>query len=137
MSMTIIEFLKARIAEDEAAEARKVSLISEKINNAFGECSLQYIGANEVIITPHGGRTGFHMSAAEFDAEYTEPAPDQRMLAECAAKRAILEQWESPDGIGPFTGDVDAGYVMGIDTAVRALAAVYKEHPDYRQEWSE
>ena len=95
--MTIVEFLEARIAEDEAKAAGLLANTQE----------------------------GYDIN------DYAE-----RMLAECAAKRAIIDQWEDLEGIGPLTGGVDAGHALGIDAAVRALAAVYKDHPDYQQEWA-
>jgi len=57
-----------------------------------------------------------------------------RVLAECAAKRTIIAGWEDPNDI--MTSDVDAGYSLGIDNAVHALAAVYSDHPDYQQAWA-
>ena len=63
-------------------------------------------------------------------------------LAECSAKRAVIEQaqdatdldkyatddWPEPRNLAtqPYCGDV----------ILRALAAVYKDHPGYRQEWA-
>jgi len=60
----------------------------------------------------------------------------QRLLAECAAKRAIIDMWEDPADIAPLLSDVDAGHVLATDSATRALAAVYKDHADYRKEWA-
>jgi inosine/xanthosine triphosphate pyrophosphatase family protein len=45
-----------------------------------------------------------------------------RVLAECAAKRAIIE----------LTANCD-GYTQ--EAMRRTLAAAYSDHPDYRQEW--
>lgn len=47
-----------------------------------------------------------------------------RVLAECEAKRRIVE-WAS-DGEGEFHWS----------TVLAPLAAVYADHPDYREEWS-
>jgi hypothetical protein len=121
MSMTIIEFLNARIAEDEAAESRKYRIYVEKINEDFGECSVEYIGTDTVMIS---GQDVVRqcMYAVEFHAQYTQPDPDQRMLAECAAKRALVENY--------------ARYEMYYGPNLfRILAAVYSDHPDYQDEW--
>lgn len=70
-----------------------------------------------------------------------------RLLAECAAKRAISEAhtvitvW--PEGTGGskyYTGSkqVCASCDERTETpcpTARALAAVYADHPDYQQEW--
>ena len=59
-----------------------------------------------------------------------------RVLAECAAKRAIVEQWEDPSaGDSLLIDAADAGYVLAIDYTLRNLAAVYAEHPAYLDEW--
>ena len=86
--MTLVEFLEARIAEDEA-EAKPMAGLDDD------------------------DRGGWAIVYAE------------RVLAECAAKRAILDVCD--DG-GPWPSD--------IDRIERALAAIYKDHPDYRKEWA-
>lgn len=58
------------------------------------------------------------------------------VLAECAAKRAIIEDWEDPAGQWLGASDVDAGHILATDYAVRALAAIYADHPAYQQEWA-
>ena len=56
----------------------------------------------------------------------TWPYDPARVLAECAAKRAIIHQ----------VSDIPwAGYAVR-DFTLETLAAVYNTHPDYRQEWS-
>jgi len=124
--MNITEFLEARIAEDEA-DARWVQ------------------------------DNGDHGSY-----ERISPA---RVLAECAAKRAIIkqhEQWPvlvesepSPmekvaDGLSDMTYRMTRQiawlttreYIkrFGIEPptapTIAALSAVYKDHPDYQQEWA-
>uniref|UniRef100_UPI003F494537 DUF6221 family protein n=1 Tax=Arthrobacter silvisoli TaxID=2291022 RepID=UPI003F494537 len=47
-----------------------------------------------------------------------------RVLAECAAKRAIIEDfgWLELSGVP--------------NSPLRAIAAVYADHPDYQQEWA-
>lgn len=70
-----------------------------------------------------------------------------RVLRDVAAKRRILEMWEDPadvahlpdgvvDGRDPDERDEQIATASVIDVIVRDLAAVYAEHPDYRQEWS-
>ena len=50
------------------------------------------------------------------------------VLAECAAKRAIIARRE--DALDTYAG------TLVIEDAIRALAAIYKDHPDYREEWT-
>jgi len=55
------------------------------------------------------------------------------VLAECAAKRAIIVECRE-DHEDSLTRNDDT---VEIGSAVLyALAAVYKDHPDYRQEWA-
>lgn len=106
---TIIQFLEARIAEDE----RQAGICLE----------LGWSPARKYGITAVG------------------PA---RTLAECAAKRAIIglhrrtvDVYE--DALGDTctmcTGSRPDAQPFPCST-MQALAAVYADHPDYRQEWA-
>jgi hypothetical protein len=67
-------------------------------------------------------------AVAKEDAEHIARHDPARVLREVAAKRVIMRYYGSPVG---FPGEEG---VPG--TAMRALAAVYSDHPDYRQEWT-
>ena len=103
--MDIKDFLLARIAEDEA-------------------------------LAKKGRPNNTGLEVLEIDDYGTEALgiSEARILAECAAKRAIVEQWDDP----AFSdqGAYDSGHARAMDDAVRSLAAVYADHPDYRQEWA-
>lgn len=117
--MTITEFLLARIAEDEAAV--------EQLTHVFHSAGTQMYVKESWIMSP---------------------LRKERFLAECAAKRAIVELhspvkddgWKS----GAAHGNLWCGSCGSIDDSpepfpcdtLKALAAVYASHPDYRQEWS-
>ncbi len=67
-----------------------------------------------------------------------------RVLTECAAKRRIVELHYQDVVPGKFDlaedrtcdrGWGDVAYTEDC-TTLRALAAVYRDHPDYRQEWA-
>jgi hypothetical protein len=88
---SIVEFLEARIAEDEADAKPTVELEDD-------DCR------------------GWAIAYAE------------RVLAECAAKRAIIEAFN------PAAPDLDP--YVGRDV-MAMLAVVYKDHSDYNPEWSE
>ena len=127
--MNITEFLEARIAEDESAA-----------NDATGArwVVLPGVNASAVNIDPTNvrdekwkyGRFG-HIATTSHDAAYAEHIArhhPSRVLAECAAKREIIRWWV--DGL--------IGYVRVDDELTNPLlplAAVYKDHPDYQQEW--
>ena len=121
--MSIREFLLERIAEDEATLER---------NGPF----------------PHSTH------GRDLVGTYRADCPDcigvpsrERVLAECEAKRAVIEEhwpgeghyrdycetcaewWHAEVGEGP------PGVRFPCPT-LRAVAAVYKDHPDYQQEWA-
>ena len=56
-----------------------------------------------------------------------------RVLAECAAKRAIVERCygDHEDAMASNNDSTEAA-----SEVLYALASVYKDHPDYRQEWA-
>lgn len=57
------------------------------------------------------------------------------VLAECAAKRAIIALCQPEDAKEESWGP--EAYMAGsYDDCIRALAAVYASHPDYEQEWA-
>lgn len=60
-----------------------------------------------------------------------------RVLAECAAKRAIVEpfakEWARPERL--TDAYLSATLKLLLRSVIAPLAAVYKDHPDYRREW--
>lgn len=67
------------------------------------------------------------------------PLTNQRALAECAAKRAIVEEWQRMDSLSrdekAWFESVDLGHLHALDFALAALAGVYSAHPDHDPEW--
>lgn len=72
-----------------------------------------------------------------------------RVLAECAAKRAIIEAHPITHDVVEVSTRIKWGFACetcfrygdavedhGYCDTLRALAAVYKDHPDYQQEWA-
>ena len=112
--MTITEFLEARIAEDEAGAINRVVLRCED-------------------------RRSLSMDDAE------------RAHAECAAKRAIIAEhvpvdysglgMESPNACARCGADLNmSDWEWAHDSfpcpTLRAVAAIYADHPEYQQEWT-
>lgn len=160
--MTITEFLEARIAEDEAA-AR-----AAKPAPWYVDDEEQTVRARE-----YAGEIMFDRSTecrAEWaetfkrDAEFIARHDPARVLAECAAKRAIIKQHEEwpvlvekkPEFREDATDPQNMAYRVTQEMAwltereyvkrfgveapttnmILALATVYADHPDYRQEWA-
>jgi hypothetical protein len=100
-TVTLTEFLLARIAEDEA-DAR-----------AADEVRLWTLSqAGDRIIN---------------DAGFMQRFTPSRVLAECEAKRQIIERHSGCDDVS--YGDASTCPDM------RDLVSVYADHPDFREEW--
>lgn len=122
----IAEFLKARISEDEA-DARAAS------EERLLEISME---GRRII----------------YDAGFMQMFTPTRVLAECAAKRSIIREHEPVNYTGLGIDSPNACSLCGClrvnmhdwkwkdDSfpchTLKALAAIYKDHPDYRQEWA-
>ena len=124
--MDIIEFLKARLDEEEA-KARAAHGATWVASQRGGVVDLDDTDGNQIA----GGDGGLAWSDADFMA-HNHPA---RVLREIAAKHAILLQYtdavtdweedrEAPDGVG------------ALEAVILRMAGVYAAHPDYRQEWA-
>ena len=120
-AMTITEFLEARIAEDER-HAHKLAETDRR-------------------------------PALSIATTVNHPA---RVLAECAAKRAILGvhhphdhggehgdavfcdecQWDHGDDSPRIDNQPVEGFGTHACRTLALIAAVYVDHPDYKQEWS-
>lgn len=119
--MTLVEFLRARMAED-AAEA--VMATDYRANGI----RLATTYETEGIITISAGVR-------------LEPRPG-RAVAEVAAKRRIIDAAEEATSLDAMVDtdrrvrprDLTAEPYVG-DVILRALALPYADHPDYREEW--
>lgn len=118
--MTLTEFLLARIAEDEAA-AREVQ---------------HYM--------PDGGEIHIWLTRREGDEERSKkvaPYDPARVLAECEAKRKIVElrySWnlQAEREPVPPIGAILKAQVVTADTVLRTLAAIHRDHPDFDPAWA-
>lgn len=119
--MSIKEFLLARIAEDEAlAGAAAISMHGERHTERW-DYSSYVLGAER--------------DSTEAQDMFIREFWPARVLAECAAKRAIIADRERIDRNASDT-EWAMGYSDANYSALHALAAVYSDHPDYRSEWA-
>jgi hypothetical protein len=156
--MNITEFLEARIAEDETV-ARLASSDgpSWDIVSGFGGATGAIHAGGEVITDEDGDESYYGGSVIVYDegtpdhtqAQHIARNDPTRVLAECAAKRAIIahhtEDWGDCtvclDGV---SGCGDPACCGGPTNemeswpcpTIRAVVAVYADHPDYLQEWT-
>ena len=67
-----------------------------------------------------------------------------RIVDECAAKRAIIKSYQScvyAEAATDITKEFGvkltvSGMVKGLELAIKSLAATYRDHADYREEWA-
>ena len=122
--MDIADFIRARLDEDEQA-ARAATpgpwtvdsdIYPEAINSPSGDQPVA------------GGRWGGEASVFETaaDAVHIARHDPARVLAEVAAKRRILG-WANSPALPPQ----ESFYVLD------ALATVWAEHPDFREDWED
>ena len=106
--MNLVEFLEARIAEQEAGLQGR---------NSIGDHNVD--------------------TAASDDTAVPSSLTDA-LLAECKQKRRILADWEvvaEAEGITD-PADADGAVALARRSMLIILAAGYKDHPDYQAEWS-
>jgi hypothetical protein len=113
---TLVDFLSARIAEDEAAAERAAVLST---------------------------RNGFAWIGPTPDEAVVLAISGTRLLAECGTKRAIVESYRGLREIAKATGRagrteeaaVTRNMYAGVRMAMELLATAYSDHEDYRSEW--
>lgn len=138
MSVSLPDFLLARIAEDEERAGLAAQLGAQWQPGGSGV----WIEATTVLASdgklPRSGR-----SVAEVDdvaVPHVLSWSPARVLAECDAKRRIVAMRKTYDG-RPITGE-SPGAVSAIavgaavlDAALTALALPYADHADYDETW--
>ena len=106
--MNLVEFLEARIAEQEAGLQGRTLIVGEDIDTA----------ASDDLAVP--------------------PSLTAALLAECAQKRGIRADWKvlaEAEGITD-PADADGTVALARRSMLIILAAGFKDHPDYQAEWS-
>jgi hypothetical protein len=82
--------------------------------------------------------TEFLLARIAEDEDYYTGVADTlapRILAECEAKRRIVEGAAADGSTGPWGGCGDDCEWRAIDWAIQQLARPYADHLDYRDEW--
>jgi hypothetical protein len=132
----LVEFLLARICEDEAEAVDNEDIFCRRVDDSEGkywwECSYCRDGGWVAIDSEKRNAWRQHVA--------TRHPTVPRVLAECQAKRAIVN---TLDGIAAAAADTPGilesaicrGMARAMEEAVKMVAAVYGDHPDYREEW--
>lgn len=135
--MTIDEFLRQRIAEDEAT-ARSCPPWPWRVSTLQDETAAhdEQTYADETVSAFDGicVAVPFALSARQTRAvrDHLVAHDPARVLAECAAKRAIVAEHHPVDPC-----DAHDGATMRTATCDTLLhmASVYADHPDYDEAW--
>lgn len=106
--MNIVEFLEARISEQEAGIQGR-NFIESQFNGTAN---------NDNMAVP--------------------PPLSEALLAECAHKRGILADWKVVAEAAGITdpADADGPIALARRSMLIILAANYKDHPDYNDAWA-
>ncbi|MBA8801718.1 hypothetical protein FB382_000009 [Nocardioides ginsengisegetis] len=124
--MTLTEFLLDRIAEDESV-AREAHYDGQR-----------WVPEEEAVVAADRDLDPLLYLDRKRDARHAANWSPARVLAECEAKRQIIEEHRNPEGTEWCLRCVEHD---GEDTpypcpTLRALATtIYTDHPDYRDEW--
>jgi hypothetical protein len=134
VSDDLVAFLRARLDEDEAAAKAAAGVAGPdwawKTDVTLDDEVTDYLIApgGTLLADTRGGSDG---DLAEHIARH-DPA---RVLREVEAARAIVAAYLKAKGIEPDDWADDPALCEGLHMAIYARAAVYSDHPDYRQEW--
>ncbi|BDQ19744.1 DUF6221 family protein [Rhodococcus qingshengii] len=129
--MGIVEFLEARIAEDEAV-ARGVASDGEWTSGSTYGMFVSIEARSWTVVSGEWERR---------DANHIARHDPARVLREVAAKRAVITQSrEANEYYAHMSGNgriasMAAGNVNACAAMLKALASVYDDHPDFSEEW--
>ncbi|MDV8005031.1 DUF6221 family protein [Rhodococcus sp. IEGM 1318] len=135
--MTIVEFLEARLDEDE--EVARDAAGWDSSGSVRDEGLWRRDGVNSVIdgarrMVVYGDGSAPDDSRAEHIVRH-DPA---RVLRELAAKRAIIAEYVNECWVqdqGHRTAWTEGGQAAR-ETALRLFASTYSDHPEYQAEWA-
>lgn len=158
--MGIVEFLEARIAEDEAVaqDAGARALEWRSSNGSVSGGGKPYVDdwSEDEPLTQYDGEVTIVYDEGwpeDVEAEHIARQDPARILCEVAAKRAVVVEhklvpaknvWgKSTGGFGcelcDSTPDLDLGGIeierSGGCKTLRSLAVIFSDHPDFDEEW--
>jgi hypothetical protein len=117
-TLTLVDFLRARLDEDEAVARAATSGPWSAVEGSSGAWWVELPNLGDVALDLHGE-----------NARHIARHDPARVLADVKAKRAIV-------GLGICLAcDVEGQPCDHADETLRHLASVYADHPDYDATW--
>ena len=120
--MTIVEFLEARIAEDELAAQAAIE------GTAGWQAHYDYRDVKD--LEGHFVVQADSLYPTIEQAAHMARQSPARVLRECEAKRAIIADYLRRDALGELAGR------NAVADVLRVLVTVYSDHPDYAGRWT-
>lgn len=120
--MTIVEFLEARLTEDELA-AHAATDASPEWQAYYDYRDVRDLDGHFVVQADSR-----HPTTAQ--AAHIARHGPARVLRECEAKRAIIADFLRRDAFGDLPGR------SAVEDIIKAVSAVYSRHEDYDPAWS-
>jgi hypothetical protein len=119
--MTIVEFLEARLAEDELTASAAIEG-SPEWQVLYGYRDIRDGDGHYIVLADSRYPT---VGQAAHIARHS-PA---RALRQCAAARALIAEFLRHDALG------DLASRGATEQALRQLAAIHRDHPDFDHSW--
>ena len=140
--LTLVEFLTARLREREHDELVRI----------YGAATIQAAAhpnqrTGERLVICHDcdwfTEGSAEVARAATDQHLRDEHDDERVLADIAAKRAIIAEISdmlivAPSGFGNDQVPINAAIERAAERArvLRLLASPYRDHPQWREEWA-
>ena len=119
--MTLVEFLEARLTEDELTASAAIEGTPDwHVFYAYRDIK---DGDGHYVVLADGQRP-----MAEQAAHIARHSP-ARILRQCEASRVVIAEFLRVDALGDLPGRAVA------ETALKQLASVHSDHPDFDQTW--
>lgn len=150
MTEALVQFLRARLDEDEQAADRAAALCGchpAAASWEFRDGDDEEDGRIHVVDDPHPILLGKRRRLARrwnrscdglFAAQHIVRHDPARVLAEVDAKRQALDHYERIQG-HTLKSDGGADYIFAegaVRKQLQFMALAYADHPDYRAEWA-
>jgi len=133
----LIAFWEARLDEDEAAAKAATAGPWEFEGDDPADDELYSV--HDGIVDLVGVTVAFTRDRNVANGQHMARHDPDRTIREVEAGRALIERYKRAcavrESVVSFTAGQDDGYRQACEDAIRDLAAIHGDHPDYQQEW--